>query len=164
MGIQSVYTSIQHVHGVSEWNGQLKIHKRTWLPLPVDKFWFKETSDNLLFSSGPEANKSCVFPFQYGNITYNGCVKERRWSWCSTGGDVYDDTNNWGWCSPDCALHEDIVIATIKMTLQYKNNLWAGLKLYGNLLSCFLLYSLILTALISAIGIVVTISHNYSHS
>ena len=44
---------------------------------------------------------------------------------------------------------------TFKMTLQYKYDevaLWTGLQLYGLLSSCFLLYSFILTAVISAVG------------
>ena len=42
---------------------------------------------------------------------------------------------------------------TAKVTLQYDNPaLWTGLELYGNLLTCFLLYSLILTAIILAIS------------
>ena len=44
---------------------------------------------------------------------------------------------------------------TFKMTLQYKYDdqaLWTGLELYGLLSSCFLLYSFILTAVISAVG------------
>ena len=48
------------------------------------------------------------------------------------------------------------------MTLQYNYNppeLWAGLEFYGNLFAYLLLYSLILTALLSAIGtVIVTIS------
>ena len=54
---------------------------------------------------------------------------------------------------------------TVKMTLQFYNPaLWAGLELYGIFLTCFLLYTLILTALISAMGrLFVIISHNCSH-
>ena len=64
-----------------------------------------------------------------------------------------------GICGPDCLMHYQLdglnwrKDETVKMTLQYNNPaLWTGLEWYGILLACFLLYSLILTALISAIG------------
>ena len=65
-----------------------------------------------------------------------------------------------GICGPECLMHYQLDALnwmkdeTVKMTLQYNHNqvLWAGLEMYGILSSCFLLYSLILTALISAIG------------
>ena len=42
---------------------------------------------------------------------------------------------------------------TAKVTLQYDNPaLWTGLELYGNLLTYFLLYSLILAAFVSTIS------------
>ena len=77
--------------------------------------------------------------------------------WCSTR-DVIGTDWHFGWCGPDCVMHEDTFTwrkdKTIKMTVQYNYNpaLWAGLELYGNLLTGFLLYSLILTAFISAIS------------
>ena len=80
---------------------------------------------------------------------------------------VWEDP--WGFCGPDCPTHEETQIwrkdETVKITLQYYNPvLWAGLELYGFLLACILLYSLIVLALLSAIGKVnVTISHNCSH-
>ena len=63
----------------------------------------------------------------------------------------------WGFCGPNCPKHEETLTwrkdETARVTLQYFNRvLWAGLEMYGTLSSCFLLYSLILTALISAIG------------
>ena len=99
------------------------------------------------FFSGPEANQSCVFPFLYENLTYNGCVKYGNQSWCST---IYiDDEEHWGWCGPDCALDEDIIVTwrTVNMTLQYNNNLylWTGLELYGSILPWIFLLGLILT-------------------
>ena len=94
--------------------------------------------------------------------------------WCPTevdqDGIFQGDPNNgndpWGYCwhtsldtphIPDCPTHEETLTwrkdETVKMTLQYNNPaLWTGLEWYGILLTCFLLYSLILTALISAIG------------
>ena len=103
--------------------------------------------------------------------------------WCAT--DVDQDgivkrsgankwsSSTWGWCSSDCPIHEQnwrkevtwTKDETVKMTLQYYNPvLWAGLEFYGFLLACLLLYSLILTALISATGtITVTISYNCSY-
>ena len=78
--------------------------------------------------------------------------------------------NNVGKCGPNCPTHEESLKLgwrkddTFTMTLQYKYDevaLWTGLKLYGLLSSCFLLYSFILTAVISAIGkIVIRISYN----
>ena len=98
--------------------------------------------------------------------------------WCAT--DVDQDgivkrssgnkwsSSTWGWCSSDCPIHEQNWMKevtwtkdeTVKMTLQYNNPaLWIGLEWYGILLTCFLLYSLILTALVSATGtITATIS------
>ena len=67
--------------------------------------------------------------------------------------------NNPGYCGSDCPTHDEVLAQawktdeTLKMTLQYNNAaLRTGLELYGILLTSFLLYSLILTALISAIG------------
>ena len=64
----------------------------------------------------------------------------------------------WGFCDRNCPVHESAGWGkdkTVKMTLQYKYDdqaLWTGLELYGLLSSCFLLYSFILTAVISAVG------------
>ena len=85
-------------------------------------------------------------------------------SWCATeveDGIFQGNQNNfddpWSYCHPLCPTHEETLTwrkdETVKMTLQYNNPaLWTGLEWYGILLTCFLLYSLILTALISAIG------------
>ena len=93
--------------------------------------------------------------------------------WCPTEvdkdgifqGDPSNWEDSWGYCdvdtrhrTRDCPTHEETLSwrkdETIKMTLQFYNPaLWAGLELYGILLSCFFPYTLILTALISAIGL-----------
>lgn len=84
-------------------------------------------------------------------------------------GDIYINWDFWNFCGPDCVKHEDTLTwkkdETVKMTLQYDNPLlWTGLKWYGILLACILLYSLILTAVLSAIGtIIVIISYNSFH-
>ena len=72
-----------------------------------------------------------------------------------------------GVCGPECLTHEDTLNwlkdETLKMTLQYNHNpvLMAGLEWYGILSSCFLLYSVILTASITAIGKYdITVYHN----
>ena len=75
---------------------------------------------------------------------------------------------SWGICHPDCPTHEESLTwrkdETVKMTLQYNNPvLWAGLEMYGILLSCFLLYTLILTALISALGKILRLSTILNH-
>ena len=88
--------------------------------------------------------------------------------WCATevdkNGIFHGDRTNledpWGYCHPlsdMCPKHEETLTwrrdETVKMTLQYNNPaLWAGLELYGNLLTCCLLYSVILTAFTLAIS------------
>ena len=119
---------------------------------------------------GAHANKACIFPFSdifLDNIKHYGCVvipglnelTGLNDTLCPTGftGNYW---GNWSYCGSDCPTHDEVLAQawktdeTIKMTLQYNNSpiLWAGLELYGNLLSCFLLYSLILAVLISAMG------------
>ena len=83
-------------------------------------------------------------------------------AYCSIGDVFYG--NNFGWCGPECVMHEDTFTwrkdATVKMTLQYKFDIAAlltGLEWYGIILTFLLLYSLVLTAFLSAIGkIIVT--------
>ena len=124
-----------------------------------------------------EANKPCVFPFKIGdgidynekyyyNEEYYGCLPliNNFQTWCATEVDkdgiittLEEDGNNWGFCAPDCPTHEESLNwrkdETFKMTLQFDNAaLWTGLEFYAILLTCILLYSLILTALLSAIG------------
>ena len=42
-------------------------------------FLILKTSDYHLFRfSGAEANKSCIFPFQFGDRKYYGCVKQHE--------------------------------------------------------------------------------------
>ena len=83
--------------------------------------------------------------------------------YCSTG-EVFNGYN-FGWCGPECVMHEDSFTwrkdATVKITLQYNNAaLLTRLEWYGIILTCLLLYSLILTAFLSAIGtLFVTISN-----
>ena len=118
---------------------------------------------------------SCVFPFQLGDRKYYGCLEDGKfktnygrvwwWAWCATEVDedgIFQGSPNnfedpWGYCDTDCQSHEEALTwwkdETVKVTLQYHNKaLWAGLELYGNLLTGFFLYSLILTVLISALG------------
>ena len=118
---------------------------------------------------------SCVFPFQFGDKKYYGCLEDRTvntnygrdwyWAWCATEVDedgIFQGSRDnsddpWVYCDTDCQSHEEALTwlpdETVKVTLQYHNKaLWAGLELYGNLLTGFFLYSLILTVLISAIG------------
>ena len=158
-------------------------------------FLILKTSDYHLFRfSGAEANKSCIFPFQFGYKKYYGCLPRAEQvfiyniynmfidynelqTWCATEVDkdgifqgdpgVWEDP--WGFCGPDCPTHEETLTwrkdETVKVTLHYYNPLlWTGLKFYGILSSCLLLYSLILTAVLSAIGtIIVIISYNCFH-
>ena len=136
-------------------------------------------------------NKSCVFPFKIGDGIdrddryYNeknyGCLpitiihtgSSKFQTWCATEVDkdgiiatLEQDGNNWGFCDPDCPTHEESLTwrkdETFKMTLQYDNPLlWTGLEFYGILFAIILLYSLILTAVPSAIGTMIgTISHS----
>ena len=125
---------------------------------------------NFIFS-GPQTNKSCVFPALVWRSngdkeTYYGCINnnEGEKPWCSTkveNGQHIAGQGNWGNCGPDCPTQEESLKPqftwtkddTFRMTLQYHNPvLWAGLEWYCILLACLLLYSLILTALLSATG------------
>ena len=120
------------------------------------------------YFSGYRANKSCIFPFIAGGVTYYGCLG----NFCPTKVDEngVPIARYEGYCGPDCPTQEESLKLswrkddTFKMTLQYKYDdqaLWTGLELYGLLSSCFLLYSFILTAVISAIGkVVIRISYN----
>ena len=133
---------------------------------------------NFIFS-GPQTNKSCVFPAEiYNQITkdfdtYYGCdIDGEERPWCSTkvdeNGVHIAGQGNWGDCGPDCPTQEESLKPqftwrkddTFRMTLKYKYNvaLWTGLEWYCILFVCIFLYSLILTALVSATGtIMVTI-------
>ena len=54
---------------------------------------------------GPDANKPCVFPFQYSGTTYSKCTtKEHDQPWCSTEVDDNGDQvmGKWKNCDSNC--------------------------------------------------------------
>ena len=61
--------------------------------------------------SGPDPNKPCIFPFEFGGTTYNECTFEGNQPgdtqpWCSTltnnNGVHVGGQGNWGFCSSTC--------------------------------------------------------------
>ena len=58
--------------------------------------------------SGDQANKTCIFPFIYGEIVYNECTTTENDGipWCSTKTDVNNNTikDNWGNCAEQCPV------------------------------------------------------------
>ena len=57
-----------------------------------------------------QAKNPCQFPFMYKNITYNYCIKRKKYKndkfWCAA---TVDETNhliNWGYCSDLCPLED----------------------------------------------------------
>ena len=70
---------------------------RLFLKLPQHYVWDCAYISSLLdcselactTSSGPDSNKSCIFPFEFRGITYNCCTKDGNEdpsadAWCST--------------------------------------------------------------------------------
>ena len=62
-------------------------------------------------TTGPGANKSCVFPFKFRSVTYNNCTTatnnpDDTKAWCSTKVDEFGNhvggQGNWGHCEPKC--------------------------------------------------------------
>ena len=54
---------------------------------------------------GPDANKPCIFPFEYSGKTYSKCTaKEHDQPWCSTEVDGYGKhvKGKWGNCDSNC--------------------------------------------------------------
>ena len=109
-------------------------------------FLILKTSDCHLFRfSGAEANKSCIFPFQFGDKKYYGCLP---WTgqvfiifmifriisfdyydiqtWCPTEvdkdgifqGEPIDFYDPWGNCGPDCPTHEETLSWTTDETFK----------------------------------------------
>ena len=63
--------------------------------------------------SGPDLNKTCIFPFEYRGVTYNSCTtkgndpdESETKAWCSTKvndfGIHIEEQGNWGICETKC--------------------------------------------------------------
>ena len=126
-----------------------------------------------------------MFPFQFGDKKYNGCLKRHDnvfilftdkdsnnnndlQTWCATEVDkdgifqgnpgYWEDP--WGFCGPDCPTHEETLTwrkdETAKVTLQFSNSaLWVGLELYGGVLPWIFILGLILTTVLPILGKVI---------
>ena len=109
-------------------------------------FLILKTSDCHLFRfSGAEANKSCIFPFQFGDKKYYGCLPKAEQvfiifmifriisfdyydiqTWCATQvdkdgifqGEPIDFYDPWGNCGPDCPTHEETLSWTTDETFK----------------------------------------------
>lgn len=60
-----------------------------------------------LTESGPKTGVRCVFPFTYGDTTYNGCTNQsHEKEWCATKTSSSGDyiSGEWGNCKSDCNL------------------------------------------------------------
>ena len=62
-------------------------------------------------TSGPDANKTCIFPFKFAHVTYNRCTTDGNdpgdvKAWCSTkvddSGKHVGGEGNWGSCELKC--------------------------------------------------------------
>jgi len=68
--------------------------------------------------SGPAAGQSCVFPFKFQGVTYNGCAdweyggENTGKTWCSTSTDLSgehrDGGGHWALCPLSCPQHNSL--------------------------------------------------------
>merc|ERR1711971_457267 len=74
--------------------------------------WPRQTeSQGCATISGPDPNKPCIFPFKFGDITYNNCTTIGNdpgdtKAWCSTkvdnSGNHIGGQGKYGFCEPKC--------------------------------------------------------------
>ena len=87
-------------------------------------------------TSGPEANKPCIFPFTSHGITYNACTTDQiepgdDTAWCST---MVDNmglhvTGKWGNCEAKCPKDSKLILFRIFWFILYEDNLCKHVKM-----------------------------------
>ena len=77
---------------------------------------------------GGEKGESCVFPFNYNGVEYNGCTTiDADLPWC-----FIDETGNWGYCGSNCKMH-----TTTGRNVYYNNNISTGYPKKKGISDCY---------------------------
>ena len=80
---------------------------------------------------GPDANKACVFPFQYDGTSYNNCTtKDHDQLWCATEVDADGDyiDGQWGNCNSNCGTSKTSFVS-LSLCENYYNDIQSFLDL-----------------------------------